>query len=69
MKSLRLKRNLLIFASYVIAGVAQIFCLLHSHSFEFFSFISLVILNACVVESIKNDFDGRIYIEENYLVK
>jgi hypothetical protein len=69
MKSLRLKRNLLILVSYVIIGAAQAFCMLHTQSFQFFTFISLVILNVCVVESIKNKFNGRIYIEENYLVK
>lgn len=69
MKSLRLKRNLLIFGSYVIAGAAQIFCMLYTCSFSFITFIGLSALNAFVIESIKNDFNGRIYIEENYLIK
>ena len=66
---LKTKRNLLIFGSYVVASLAQVFCMLYTCSFSFITFIGLSVLNAFVIESIKNDFDGRIYIEENYLVK
>jgi hypothetical protein len=69
MKSLRLKRNLLIFGTYVLAAICQMGAMLYTHSFEFFTFISLVVLNAVVVEQIKTDLDGRIYIEENFLKK
>ena len=69
MKSLRLKRNLLIFGSYILAAICQIAAILYTHSFNLFTFISLVILNAVVVEQIKTDLDGRIYVEENYLKK
>jgi hypothetical protein len=34
-----------------------------------FTFIGLVILNAAIVENIKSDFEGRIYVEENWMGK
>jgi hypothetical protein len=66
---LKTKRNLLIFGSYVIASLAQMFCILYTHSFSFITFIGLVTLNAFVIESIKDNLNGRIYVEENWLKK
>jgi hypothetical protein len=66
---LKTKRNLLIFGSYVIASLAQIFCILYTHSFSFITFIGLATLNAFVIESIKDNLNGRIYVEENWLKK
>ena len=66
---LKTKRNLLIFGSYIITILAQIFCILYTHSFSFITFIVLAALNAFVIESIKDSFNGRIYVEENWMVK
>jgi hypothetical protein len=66
---LKTKRNLLIFGSYVVTILAQIFCILYTHSFSFITFIGLAALNAFVIESIKNNFNGRIYVEENWMIK
>jgi hypothetical protein len=66
---LKTKRNLLIFGSYVIASLAQMFCILYTHSFSFITFIGLATLNAFVIESIKDNLNGRIYVEENWLKK
>ena len=69
MKSLKFKRNLLIFLSYVITIITQITCVLYTHSFSLITFIGLATLNAFVVNSIKNNYDGCIYVEENWLKK
>ena len=66
---LKTKRNLLIFGSYVIASLSQMFCILYTHSFSFITFIGLAALNAFVIESIKDNLNGRIYVEENWLKK
>jgi len=71
MKSLNLKtkRNLLIVGSYIITVLAQVFCILYTHSFSFITFIGLAVLNAFVIESIKDNYNDRIYVEEKWLNK
>jgi hypothetical protein len=66
---LKTKRDLMIFGSYVVTILSQIFCILYTHSFSFITFVSLAALNAFVIESIKDNFNGRIYVEENWMVK
>jgi hypothetical protein len=66
---LKTKRNLLVFGSYVATIIAQLFCILYTHSFSFITFIGLATLNAFVIESIKSNLNGRIYVEENWMVK
>ena len=66
---LKTKRDLMIFGSYVVTILSQIFCILYTHSFSFITFVSLAALNAFVIESIKDNFNGRIYVEENWRIK
>ncbi len=69
MKSLKFKRNLLIIGTYVVTSICQIAVILYTHSFDLFTFIGLAALNAAIVENIKSDFEGRIYVEENWMNK
>ncbi len=69
MKSSKFKRNLLIFGTYVIIALSQILIILYTHRIDLFSFIGLVILNAFVVEDIKERYKGSIYVEENWMNK
>lgn len=69
MKSLKFKRNLFIFLSYVITIITQISCVLYTHSFSLVTFIGLAVLNAFIINSIKHKYDGCIYVEENWLKK